>query len=93
MFTPSLGTGTVAPPLLERHKIEDVITKSSDSDESKTATFQLHSNLQIPIVTALSTAQRCVFDQILSGDFSRIGLRSMAYSVLSQFLHLEDQVL
>ena len=62
MFTPSLGTGTVAPPLLERHKIEDVITKSSDSDESKTATFQLHSNLQIPIVTALtfSTAQRCV---------------------------------
>ena len=62
MFTPSLGTGTVAPPLLERHKIEDVITKSSDSDESKTATFQLHSNLRIPIVTAvtLSSAQRCV---------------------------------
>ena len=52
MFTPSLGTGTVAPPLLERHKIEDVITKSSDSDESKTATlFQLvHSNFRIPVV-------------------------------------------
>ena len=53
-------------PLLERHKIEDVITKSSDSDESKTATFLplvVHSKLRIPIVTAavtVSSAQRCV---------------------------------
>ena len=49
-----------APALLERHKIEDVITKSSDSDESKTATFQLvHSNFRIPVVDYPPTIITC----------------------------------
>ena len=58
----TLTTERVEAPLLERHKIEDVITKSSDSDESKTATFQLvHSNFRIPgssSAAAVGTATR-----------------------------------